>query len=175
MTVLASRDSEAVGMQTHVTQSAEEGSAVYRCARSAGGSGGDGRDWHRRVPILKDACTWGASQELKEGVTVPGGPGVLELVREGRKGRGDEPDGEGSLVHLTLQGVTRDDRGGWGCHGEVRYHDGPERALEEAENKRDGRCGKGWAPGEQSERQQSPRGGEARASSFCRCLRGGWG
>lgn len=42
---------------------------------------------------------------------MPGGPGVVELVRDGG---GDEPDGEGSLVHLTLQGVTRDDHGGDG-------------------------------------------------------------
>lgn len=36
MTVLASRDSEAVGMQTHVTQSTEEGSAVQVCRQRWG-------------------------------------------------------------------------------------------------------------------------------------------
>lgn len=76
----------------------------------------------------------------------------MELVPEGGKGRGDEPDGEGSLLNLILQGVMRDYHGrGRDIMERFQCDDFPERTLEEAENRMNGRCAERRIPGEWSE------------------------
>lgn len=109
----------------------------------------EGQTEQRSDLNLKDP--WGGIQVQKEGVwEVVAAPGGFR-VAEGGNGKGEEPGGEGSLLSLILQRVMEDYHGGGGGVMETVQCPGvPEKRLEKAEKKLDGRCRGRQMPGGRS-------------------------